>query len=367
MVRRFSVLVLCVLMLLCFTLTACRDTDVTTTDSTDSTATAQTTETTEQTAAATEETAKATETTAKPTEATAKATEATTETPKKGTATPLLYKASDQKGNVVWLFGSVHIGREDYYPLPAYVLDAFDGADSLAVEADMIAFEKDTNLQTQVMSCLQYRDGTTTQDHLPKDLYKSAVAVLRSLNVYSPTMELYCPIFWSELIDGYTSARAGANGDLGVDQHLLERAYAAKKEVLEIESVQFQYQMLADFSDELQALLLESSLYKCQNPIMVRAELETLLDLWASGDEDAFTAYLADEEGDMTEEEALLNKEYNDAMVVNRNRSMADYAENALRSGKEVFICVGAAHVVGDGAVADLLSQRGYTVERVTG
>jgi uncharacterized protein YbaP (TraB family) len=45
---------------------------------------------------------------------------------------------------------------------------------------------------------------------------------------------------------------------------------------------------------------------------------------------------------------------------------MADYAEEALKSGKEIFICVGAAHVVGEGAVADLLAQRGYTVELVT-
>lgn len=58
--------------------------------------------------------------------------------------------------------------------------------------------------------------------------------------------------------------------------------------------------------------------------------------------------------------------EYNDAMMVQRNLAMADYAEEALASGKEVFICVGAAHVVGEGAMADLLAQRGYTVERIT-
>jgi uncharacterized protein YbaP (TraB family) len=50
-------------------------------------------------------------------------------------------------------------------------------------------------------------------------------------------------------------------------------------------------------------------------------------------------------------------------MVTQRNISMADFAEEALDSGKEVFICVGAAHVVGPGAMADLLTQRGYTVE----
>lgn len=45
---------------------------------------------------------------------------------------------------------------------------------------------------------------------------------------------------------------------------------------------------------------------------------------------------------------------------------MADFAEDAIASGQEVFICVGAAHVVGEGAMADLLAERGYNVELIT-
>ena len=44
---------------------------------------------------------------------------------------------------------------------------------------------------------------------------------------------------------------------------------------------------------------------------------------------------------------------------------MTDYAVDALASGEEIFICVGAAHVVGDGAIADNLRELGYTVEVV--
>jgi uncharacterized protein YbaP (TraB family) len=44
---------------------------------------------------------------------------------------------------------------------------------------------------------------------------------------------------------------------------------------------------------------------------------------------------------------------------------MTEYAEEALKSGKEIFICVGAAHVVGEGAMAEQLRDLGYTVEIV--
>ena len=66
-----------------------------------------------------------------------------------------------------------------------------------------------------------------------------------------------------------------------------------------------------------------------------------------------------------SEEEAALYAEYNDALVTQRNLSMTEYAVEALESGQELFICVGAAHVVGEGAMAELLREMGYTVELV--
>ncbi|MEE1075523.1 MAG: TraB/GumN family protein, partial [Acutalibacteraceae bacterium] len=89
--------------------------------------------------------------------------------------------------------------------------------------------------------------------------------------------------------------------------------------------------------------------------------------IWAAGDEKEFSKYLASEDQDMTAEEIQLYEEYIKAMFVDRNLSMADYAETSLKSGKEVFICVGAVHIVGEGAVAELLKQRGYKVECITG
>ena len=60
-----------------------------------------------------------------------------------------------------------------------------------------------------------------------------------------------------------------------------------------------------------------------------------------------------------------LYDEYYKAMITDRNDNMTDYAVDALDSGEEVFICVGAAHVIGDGAIAENLRELGYTVEMV--
>lgn len=278
---------------------------------------------------------------------------------------PLLYRVTDSDGDVIWLFGSIHVGREDFFPLPDYVTDAYENADSLAVEADIVAFGNDTSLQMQALRSLVYLDGTTITDHIPEELYESAVEMLDDLGFYNAALDMYCPFFWATMIDSLMMEEMGARSDLGIDMFLLETAYEEGKEIIEIESVEFQYEMIGGFDDEVQNMFLEMTVegYESYDSM---AELETMMDLWASGNEKAFAEYLVTDYSEMTEEEKEIYKRYEKAMITDRNISMADFAEDALESGDEVFICVGAAHVVGDGAMADLLEERGYTVECIT-
>ena len=66
-----------------------------------------------------------------------------------------------------------------------------------------------------------------------------------------------------------------------------------------------------------------------------------------------------------TEEEAGLYAEYTNKLLTERNTNMADTAEDYLAQGGTGFFVVGAAHIIGEGACAELLAQRGYSVERI--
>ena len=154
--------------------------------------------------------------------------------------------------------------------------------------------------------------------------------------------------------------------NLGIDRHLINKAYKSDKEIEEIESVDFQYKMMSEFSDDIQIMLLKISVGMYEDKKASSDDLEKMMDLWADGDEAAFKAYLEKTDENMTPEEKELYKEYQQAMISDRNLTMADYAESALSSGKTVFICVGSAHIIGEGAMADLLSERGYKVECIT-
>lgn len=277
--------------------------------------------------------------------------------------TPLLYKVSDDDGNFVWVLGSIHVAKDYFYPLPDYILDAYENADYLAVECDIKAFETDLSAQTQALTPLMYLDGSRISDYLSTETYEKGKEVLTEYGLYASYMDMMKPVMWYSMIDSALVEKCGTDSDLGIDYYFLNQAYESNKEILEVESVQFQYEMLANYSDELQALLLEEVIYYHENFDLYKGDVETMLDLWCRGDDELFADYLdAETEFESAEAEELYN-EFNKAMITDRNIGMADFAEEMIDEGKEVFICVGAAHVVGEGAMADLLSQRGYNVE----
>ena len=282
------------------------------------------------------------------------------------TITPLLYRVTNDSGNTVWLFGSIHVGREDFYPLPDYVLDAFEGADALAVEADIVAFEKDFQQQVRALSRLVYYDGTTIKDHIPQEQYDKAVAILKEYNSYVAALDSYYPALWGSMIDSLMITDLGGDPNLGIDRYLIDRAYQTQKEILEVESAEFQYALLGDFDEDIQLMILESALESYGNKEEAAAELDEMMTLWASGDEEVFIQFLNASDEEIPEEEKQAMERYNQVMLTDRNLDMGVYASNALASGKEVFICVGAAHVIGEGSLTELLAQSGCTVERIT-
>jgi len=286
---------------------------------------------------------------------------------KQGTgSTPLLYKVTDGDGDVLWLFGSIHVGREEFYPLPDYVMDAFEGSDALAVEFDVVEFEKNPGDMMSILQKLCYLDGTTIKDHIDEATYDSAVKILTDSGYYNALLDYYIPALWSSFIDECTYTKMGIDLENGIDKYLINLAYEADKEVLDVESAEYQFGMLADYSDELQAFLLRQSVESYDKTDELDVELDKMAELWAAGDEEAFEEYLLTEDDDITDpEELALYEEYNESMIVVRNGNMTDYAVDILEEGREVFMCVGAGHVGGEGGIADRLHELGYTVSKV--
>ncbi len=298
---------------------------------------------------------------------TATETEPVTETYAESQVTPLLYKVSDKDGDVVWLFGSIHVGIDEMYPLPGYVYKAFDNADYLALECDVVAVENDYNAVAELYALMVYTDGTTIKDHISEDLYEDAVEALEDAGQYNQFLDYYMPSMWSTILDQTTYDYFDFDMLKGVDRHLTERANDRGKEIVEIESNKAHYQMMADYSDPLQEMLLEESVYYYKDE-SVKEEINDAVTAWCAGDEEELRKLLtmeSAEDAGAEEDEVALYEEYVTAMITERDLLMTDFAEEALKNSEEAFIVVGDAHVLGNGGMVDQLRDRGYTVEAV--
>lgn len=104
---------------------------------------------------------------------------------------PLLAKESDKppfyefsyQGKTVYLLGSIHVGRPDFYPMPKVVESAFDSAEALVVEADIGA--AGTDIQRLLMT---YGVDASTPDA------QSAAVVETYCSSRKPVCEAMAPL-----------------------------------------------------------------------------------------------------------------------------------------------------------------------------
>lgn len=274
------------------------------------------------------------------------------------TTGPLLYRVTDTNGNVAWVFGSIHVGRDDFYPLPDYVTTALESADAVAVEYDIVAAEKNQYTQLSAQQQCTYSFGDSIRNHISAELYDKAAT---ELGVYSALYIQYIPALWAVLIE-QSRFPIGAK-DYGVDRHIINTAYDLNLPVYDIESASQQYAMLASFSEELQVLLLEQALKITADEY--QRNLDQLMNDWLIGNKQGIYDYACTTPTDLTAEEEVLYAEYQEKMLTNRDKNMTDFLIDAMNDGEKLFVCVGSAHVIGTNGIVEQLQAKGYTVEVV--
>lgn len=285
---------------------------------------------------------------------------------KVSTITPLLWKVTGKDSNgVIYLFGSIHVADESAYPLPNAVMTAFDSCDALAVECDT----KNANIDyNKFYKSMMYKDGSTIDKHISADIYSKASKIVEE-KYGKQTLEMfmhYKPIMWQIMIDQIFMSECDLTPEHGIDSYFLDLADEENKKVMEIESIDIQNKLLSGFSEELQEILLSEAVNtQVEN---YSKGLNELYEAWIAGDIKLLEALALGEApvGDFTDKEKKLIDEYNKEMITDRNIGMFNKAKEYLKDNMEVFYVVGEAHMIGENGIVKLLTDAGYTVERVS-
>jgi uncharacterized protein YbaP (TraB family) len=86
-----------------------------------------------------------------------------------------------------------------------------------------------------------------------------------------------------------------------------------------------------------------------------------VIDAWTSGDAAALDALIQD----ATSGGTVMSDFTRRTLLGKRNPEMAERIEHMLKDGKVSFVGVGLLHLLGANGLPQLLSQRGYQVERM--
>lgn len=286
-------------------------------------------------------------------------------TPEEGESSvkPALWKLTTESGKTVYFMGSMHALPDDAYPLPDVIMNAYNSSDALAVECDTVAYQEDLTAQLKLSQDLMYSDGTTIKDHIDENLYNTLVEKMTEWGIYNAMYDYFKPAMWQSLIENYFIEKSDLSAENGIDEYFMEKAKADEKEIIEVESVEFQMNMLINFSDNVQSLLLES--YATSTEEEYVESLKDLYNLWATGDVEGVFEVDEIDESEFTAQELEAYADYNKQMYTDRNETMANKLIELSKGDQNVFFIVGLAHFGNDDGVLKLLDNAGISYERI--
>lgn len=264
---------------------------------------------------------------------------------------PALWRIADADSEI-WLFGTVHVLPPDLRWRGERMNAAFASADEFVTETDT------SGEATAAFPNLAARYGLLpTEQSLsvllaPADRERLAETV-RELRLDAGQIERMRPWFAALQLSYAYALREGHSAEAGVETVLAAEARAQGKRLSFFETPEQQIRILADLAPADEAHFLAVTLRQITDEDGSMAQSD---EAWARGDIEALDAALApqwEEAGPVVHE----------AIILRRNRAWADEIAMRLDGSGRIFIAVGAAHLVGDGNVVDLLRARGIEVE----
>lgn len=256
-------------------------------------------------------------------------------------------------GNV-YLLGSVHMGKADFYPLRATITDAFNASDTLVVEVDVGAIEP-VQLGNWITAHGTYPAGESLRDHLQPATWKRLETYLKNHHIDPALIAGQKPGLAITTLSVLQMQSIGFSSDLGIDGYFLQQARTRHKAIVELESLEQQLTLLSELPNA--DLLVNQTLDEAD---ALPELMDGLIAAWKAGDAARLEQLLLrDSLREHPEYRPLFEQLY-----TRRNHAMTARIKTMLQSRQRCFVVVGAAHLLGSDGIVELLKKAGQRVEQ---
>ena len=255
--------------------------------------------------------------------------------------------------NVIYLGGTVHLLRPGDYPLPDEFEEAYQASSELYCETDIAAMS-DLLVQAQMLQQLTYSDDRSLRTVLSDEAYTALSAYTQTAGLPIVMLEKFKPGLLISTLQILVFQSMGFTPQ-GVDAFFHTRAVADGKAEGQLETVQEQIGFIAamgEGNDSEFILLSLKDLTETGNVI------DGMIGAWRSGDAQGLSELFVE---DMKVEAPALY----DTLLLERNLKWIPQINRMLQDADTEFVLVGAAHIVGENGLLDLLSQEGYEINQL--
>ncbi len=268
-----------------------------------------------------------------------------------------LWRVSNEIGTV-YLIGTLHMVKGDFFPLPREMEKAFEHSQYLVLEIDLTKTDP-ARLQKLLTEKGKYEvgSGDTLTKHISEETQKALAAYLSKLGLSITIFDGQKPWLVALLVAKMELQKLGFQPELGIDQHFLQLARAREKKVIGLETEDFQLGLLAGFEDDLQDEMLRLNLLEVKD---LKTIADEMMQKWRAGDVSGMDGILTK---DVKKYPELLPVQ--EKMLYERNVDMEAKIEKMVQSGDTYFIAVGSGHMVGDRGIIALLTKNGFKVEQI--
>ena len=258
--------------------------------------------------------------------------------------------------NRIYLFGTVHAGKKDWYPLPAPVEEAFNDSAILVVEADIT----DKEAMEKAASTGMYTPPETLVQHVPPDDYERFRKLLPRYRIPERQVAQTKPFVAASLLVFSEWGRLGYTPNFGVDAYLIAKAKSEFKPIVEIEGVEAQMQLMDALTDAEDKQLFEGTL-KAIEMGLTSEQITGMVNAWQAGDP-ALMLEVARRYNDLVPGA----KEFEEKFIWSRHPAMLKKIEGYLNESKQRhFVAVGSLHLAGPRGLVEELKKRGYIVRQL--
>lgn len=206
---------------------------------------------------------------------------------------------------------------------------------------------------------MYYKDAGSLKDDLGEELFTRVANIFKGFGMTEDQVNKLKP--WAI----YNTLSVDPKGEVatstyGIESYFLALSLLNNIELGELESVDFQSDLLSNFDKEAYISMIKNLTDEIEKNGYknINAGLNEMLDAWESGNKKKLTSLLSTEGDKETEK-------FNEALLTERDKNMAKKIDAMLKEEGEhtYFILVGSAHLVPENSVTGILKDMGYEIK----